>query len=211
MNKSNNLPLNYIAWSLTTLVVILAIAVWGANLQWHFSGLSIYLIFPIFGLIAFSVMWSHYVISFLNRTIYNQDSLKFYYKITGYIVLIAILFHPGLLAYQRFKDGFGLPPRSTLSYVAPNLRWVVLLGTISFLTFLAYELYRLFKDRSWWKYVVYANELAMLAIFYHGLKLGSNLHGGWFQYVWYFYGVILVLILGFYYSERLGITKYLKK
>lgn len=194
-NKSINLAAIITAWGLSTLVTALAVIVWGTGLSWHFSGMSTYQLFPIFGLVAFSVMWSHYMISFLNKAIFKQAELGLYYKVTGYVVLIAILLHPGLLAYQRFRDGFGLPLGSLTSYVQPSLKWVVLLGTVSFFTFLAFELQRWYKDKSWWRYVVYANDAAMLAILYHSLRLGSNLHSGWYRSVWYFYGLTLICVL----------------
>jgi hypothetical protein len=205
-DKATNTNANLTAWGLSTLVAALAVTVWGSNLGWQFAGLSPYALFPLFGLLAFSVMWSHYVIAFLNRVAFKGAELGLYYKVTGYVVLVAILLHPGVLAYQRFKDGFGLPLGSLTGYVQPSLRWVVLLGTVSFFTFLAFELHRWYADKSWWRYVVYANDVAMLAIFYHGLRLGSNLHGGWYQYVWYIYGIGLVAVLLHKYSQV--ITKY---
>ena len=183
------------AWTLSALVAFIAIYVWGNGLAWRFNVVSTYQVFPIFGMVAFSVMWSHYVISFLSRTYFKNVELGLYYKVTGYVVLLAILFHPGLLAYQRFRDGFGLPEGSLTSFVQPNLRWVILLGTVSLLAFLSFELQRWYRGRSWWKYIVSLNDLAMVAIFYHALRLGTYLKGGWFLYVWYFYGTTLIAIL----------------
>jgi hypothetical protein len=117
-----------------------------------------------------------------------------YFRITGWLVLGLICLHPGLLIYQRFRDGHGLPPGSYESYVAPGLGWVTLLGTASLLVFLAFEFHRRYGERRWWRYVQDASDLAMLAIIYHGLRLGSQLHG-WFYYVWWFYAVTLVLVL----------------
>lgn len=193
--KSIHLPTSLIAWSLSAVVALLAIAVWANSLGWNFTGLSNYQLFPIFGLIAFSVMWSHYIVSFLNKAFFRDAELSLYYRVTGYVVLIAILLHPGVLAYQRFRDGYGLPLKSLTGYVQPSLSWVVLLGTVSFFTFLAFELHRWFKDKKWWNYLVIANELAMFAIFYHALRLGSNLQGGWYEVVWYFYGLSFAGVL----------------
>ncbi len=183
------------AWSLSIVVSFIAFYVWASGVNWKFNGLSLYIVFPIFGMLAFSVMWSHYIVSFLGKTYCKEAELGVYYKVTGYVVLLSILMHPGLLAYQRFKDGFGLPEGSLTSFVQPNLRWVVLLGTVSLLAFLAFELQRWYRDRSWWKYIVSLNDIAMIAIFYHALRLGTYLHGGWFVFVWYFYGLTLFLIL----------------
>jgi len=183
------------AWSLSTAVVLLSILVWGQFYDWHLS-FNAYVIFPVLGLSAYGIMWSHYVAG-TARQLLKLDAgvLKSYYRFTGYAVLTLICLHPGLLIYQRFQDGFGLPPRSYETYVAPGLGWVTLLGTASLLVFLAFELHRKFGGRSWWHYVTEAGDVAMLAIFYHGLRIGTQLQSGWFRYVWWFYGITLILVL----------------
>jgi hypothetical protein len=182
-------------WLLTAAVSLLAIYVWGSSLAWNFDGLSIYALFPVLGLLAWSIMWSHYMAMYWRQRLLTEDSLKDYFRLTGYAVLVLLILHPGLLIYQRFRDGFGLPPHSYETYVAPSMAWITLLGTVSLLVFLAYELHRWFSGRSWWKYVVYAGDAAMLAIFYHGLELGSQLHVAWFRWVWWFYGICLVVAI----------------
>jgi len=180
---------------ITAVVIILAVLVWGESVSWHFGGLSIYQIFPLLGLIAYSTMWSQYVAGFLHQTVLKSAKLTDYFRITGYIVLIAVVLHPGLLIYQRFRDGFGLPPHSYESYVAPSMAWLTLLGSASLLVFLAFELRRWFQHRQWWRYVIYAGDIAMLAIFYHGLRLGTQTHIGWYRIVWWFYGLSLIALL----------------
>jgi len=189
-------------WLLSAVVTILAIYVWGSSLAWHLSGLSIYQIFPVLGLMAWSIMWSQYMVSFWQSRAGTKVRLGDYFRYTGYAVLLLIVLHPGLLIYQRFRDGFGLPPHSYETYVAPSMAWITLLGTVSLLVFLAFELRRWFGDRPWWPYVANAGDVAMLAIFYHGLKLGTQLHVEWFRYVWWFYGLCLAAAL---------IQKYLAK
>lgn len=80
--------------------------------------------------------------------------------------------------------------------------WVYV-GTLSWIAFLLYELRSKFNSRSWWKYVQYASDLAMIGIFFHGLNLGQHLGAGWFQVVWYGYGAILIGSLGYTYTKQL--------
>jgi hypothetical protein len=183
-------------WSLGLLVCLLSIFAWADDLQWQLTPLNAYVIFPVLGLTAYGLMWSMYVLGAL-REIFKLDESSFsdYFKTAGWAVLILICLHPGLLIYQRFRDGFGLPPGSYESYVAPGLGWVTLLGTASLLVFLAYEFHRLYGERRWWRYVQTAVDLAMLAIFYHGLRLGTQTGHGWFHMVWWFYGITLVAVL----------------
>jgi len=192
-----------VAWTLSGLVSLLALIVWGSSFGWQFSGFSTYQLFPIFGLLAFSVMWSHYVMGLVHRLFFGKTELAGYFRWTGYFVLLCIVAHPGLLIYQRFRDGFGLPPGSYETYVAPSVAWVTLLGSVCLLIFLAFELHRWFGKRSWWKYVVYAGDLAMLGIFYHSLRLGSQTHGGWYRIVWWVYGVSLIAVLLYNYAGKI--------
>jgi hypothetical protein len=183
------------AWLLGIIVSVLAVLAWG--LDYGFSApFNTYQFFPLLGLLAFSLMWSHYIIGTIGELFkVTGDKLKPYFRWTGYVVLVLLCLHPGLLVYQRFRDGAGLPPGSYESYVSPNLAWITLLGTASLLVFLAFELHRIYGKKPWFRYVQDASDPAMLAIAYHGLKLGSNLQLGWFQTVWWFYALTLLMVL----------------
>lgn len=186
-----------ISFIFTGFVWVLAFIAWGNINQWQFSGLTSYTVFPLLGLTAFSILWSQYVALTFSRFLgITTGALARYFSITGWLFLVAIFLHPGLLVFQLWQDGFGLPPASYLNhYVAPGLGWAALLGSVSFLVFLAFELRRWYSDRMWWRYIAYITDIAALLIFIHGLKLGSTLQQGWFYYVWIFYGVTLFLML----------------
>lgn len=191
------------AWTLSLAVSTVAIIVWGQYYGWRLLPVNPYQLFPLLGLLAYSLMWSHYISGAMrDLTGIDAKALAGYFRITGYAVLVLICSHPGLLIYQRFRDGYGLPPRSYETYVAPGLGWVTLLGTASLLVFLAYEFRRGFGQRRWWHYVKEAGDVAMLAIFYHSLRLGQQLQSGWFRYVWWFYGVTLVVVLARSYNKK---------
>lgn len=197
------------AWSLSAAVAAIAFIAWGQGLEWRFAGLSAYQLFPLLGLLAFSVMWSHYMVSVARQALNaDRSATKQYFKTTSSVVLILILLHPGLLIWQTQKDtGKIFPFAEVIGYAGPAMRWVVLLGTVSLFAFLAFELHRWYSGRRWWKYIAGASDIAMLAIFYHGLRLGSDLQAGWFRYVWFFYGVTLVAALGYIYKKKLGALK----
>jgi hypothetical protein len=189
------IALRIAAWSLSALVSALAIITWGGDNGWLLGHLSTYQLFPVLGLVAFSLMWTHYVVGAIRELAdVPRGALRQFYQYTGYLVLVLICLHPGLLIYQRFRDGYGLPPGSYEHYVAPGLGWITLLGTVSLLVFLSFELRRFFYQRSWWHFIPEVGDFAMLAIVYHGLRLGSQLHG-WYRSVWWFYAVVLMIIL----------------
>ncbi len=191
------------AWSLSVLVAILAFVAWGQGILWQFSGLGSYQLFPLFGLLAFSLMWSHYIASVARQHFkVDKEALRTYFEVTSFAVLCAILVHPGLLAWQLWRDGVGLPPGSELLYVDPKHKIFILFGMTALLIFLAYEFRRVFHDKSWWKYVQYLSDVAMVLIFLHSLKLGSQLQTGWLVPIWYFYGVTLFICLGYIYYQK---------
>src|SRR5947208_1391016 len=141
----NKLSIQTFTWTLSLIVVSLAVFVWGQSLHWKIIGISNYNLFPVFGLVAFSLMWTHYMTIVLKIVFKVKMSVfKSYFLITGYVVFMALLLHPGLLIWQLWRDGLGLPPGSYENrYVAPGLGWVTILGTVSLFTFLTYELRRL--------------------------------------------------------------------
>jgi hypothetical protein len=201
MKQSTRNYITYIPWLLTSLVSIIAIYVWGHSLRWNIHAVTAYRFFPLLGLLGFSIMWSHYIIGFLKRTLWQDRKFSTYFRYTGYAVLLAILLHPGILIYTRFRDGYGLPPGSETSYVAPGMGWIVMLGSISLLAFLAFEFHRWYGQKTWWKYVIAAGDVAMIAIFYHGLRLGTQLQTGWYRGVWLVYGASLILAIGYKYIQ----------
>jgi hypothetical protein len=200
--------LKIFAWTLGTLVCALALIAWGRDYHWKFLPFDSFRTFPLLGLWAFSLMWTHYVIGAL-RDIYKirAEQTREYFRYTGYAVLVLICLHPGLLIYQLFRDGAGLPPGSYEHYVAQGMGWITLLGTASLLVFLSFELHRFFGKKSWWHYVVDASDAAMLAIVYHSLRLGTDLHQKWFRAIWWVYAVTLVAVLIRKYALRFNKNK----
>lgn len=191
-SETTNQNIRLTAWLVSLLSVGLAIAVWwqsfGGNVK-----LSNYTLFPLFGLIAFSLMWGHYVVGALRRYFaVPKQALKSYYKSTSWAVLFFILLHPGLFIYQLWADGNGIPPESYKSYVAATAVWAVFLGTASLIIFLLFELKKFFGKKPWWQLVEFGQLVAMVMIFVHALKLGGELQTDWYKTVFVFYGLSFV-------------------
>jgi hypothetical protein len=150
----------------------------------------------------------HYIVGGLKAgfNLQGEKVNKKYFEVTAAVVLGAILLHPTLLIWQLWRDGLGLPPLSYKQYVAPSLLWAVYLGTICWLAFLSFELRHWFSERSWWKYLQYANDLAIWGIYLHGLKLGADVAAPWLQQVWIFYGVALAAAFVAIYSKKFAKT-----
>lgn len=185
-----------LTWGILALSVFLSFLVWSANLDWDFGSVSIYGFFPLLGILAWMTMWTHYVTGAVR--IRNPKLVKsnYYSQLTGYLVLACLLLHPGLLAYAQNKNGEGLPPASFFAYTGDGLKLAVMFGSISLLIFLSFEVFDRLKDRKaikkYWWLISLSQSLAMILIFVHGLRLGSNLQTNWFTIVWVAYGLLLI-------------------
>jgi hypothetical protein len=212
MPKTNSKQVPAIAWGLSGLAFALAVIAWGDSHDWQLSQMGSYELFSLFGLIAFSLMWSHYVISAVRQHLGGDiRALKHYFEITSAIVLTAILLHPGLLLWQLWRDGSGLPPGSAKIYVGAAAYWAIILAIIAWIAFISYEFRRVFGKKRWWPLVQYASDGAMILIFVHALKLGGALRLGWYQGVWYFYGISFLAALLYGYNKKLQARKVADK
>lgn len=183
MNKRHVL---LFAWILTIVVAILAVIAWAQSLVVPIDKLTIYDVFTVFGIVAFSIMWAHYMVSAAARYYEIQKPvLARYYSWSALVVLGALLLHPVLLMWQLWRDGVGLP----IDYVAPDMRLFLILGQIAFFLFIAYEFHRKYENRNWWHYVERASDLAMILVLIHGYQLGKDLLPDWFMALWLVYGV----------------------
>lgn len=189
MSKEKIIPF---AWGLSALALVLSVVAWLQSLLVPLREVTTYDIFPLFGILAFSLMWTHYIIAALSKYArFDKSRLKTHFTVTSLIVLFSLLLHPGLLMWQLWRDGLGLP----VDYVAPDLRLFVIIGQIAWLMFIAYEFYRLYADRPWWHYVERASDIAMILVFIHGYALGKDLFPAWFTVVWITYGVTFLIAI----------------
>lgn len=183
---------------LTTVVCGLSIAAWLSTRSGFI--LSALGIFPVLGLLAFSIMWSQYMMEAIKNYLDLQSpTIRLFFAYSSRIVLLLILLHPAILIATLYQNGAGLPPGSYREYVAPGMTWLVTLGMLGLLAFIAFEFRKFFESKGLWGYVAALNDLAIVAIFYHGLRLGSDVQTGWFQPVWYMYGMTLLLALAYKY------------
>lgn len=198
----------FFAWGLTVAVCVLAWVAWAGLFGGNFNTLTTYKLFPLFGLLAFSLMWTHYIVGALRRIVgVDRASLQDFFDITGWAAFVFIVLHPVTLIIQLWRDGLGLPPESYLAYVGSSLKWAVALGTFGFIMFLAFETKRWFGRKGWWPIIEYGNVVAMFAIILHALALGSNLQSGWYKTVWVGYAVTLFASICYMYYRAVKKAK----
>ena len=199
----NQKMLNYLTWGSVIGSLALVTYVWGDTAGWKIGSLSTYQWFPLFGLIAWVVMAEHYYLGTIRITKPELKKPRGFKPVTGWLVLGSLLLHPGLLAYEQSRNDQGLPPESFVNYVGDGLRLAVMLGTISLIIFLSFEVFDRIKRgrvlKKYWWVISMSQSLAMILIWVHGMRLGTHITG-WFETVWIIYG--LALIPCFYISHR---------
>ena len=186
-----------IEWLLGLVVIVSSLAVWLVEREPDFASLTIYEIFPPLGLLAFGLMWTHFVMGALRRYAgVEKGGGGMYMALSMGVVLSLIILHPLLLWIGLYSDGYGLPPGSHIAAYQSQLLYVGL-GTIGLVIFLSYELKRFFGEKGWWKYIEWIQIVGMVAIFVHAIGLGSELRLDWFMAVWVLYGITLAVAVGY--------------
>jgi hypothetical protein len=168
-------------------------------IAWSSAGGTIsspYSVFPLLGVWAWTLMWTHYMYGTLSLVSGKFKRSKVYKSTSAYLVLAFILLHPGLLIYRLYEDTGMRPPESYISYVGEQNQLFIFFGTISLVTFLSYEIFKRIRAvaivKRMWFWISISQAIAMILIFIHGLKLGSHLYGGWFQAYWVLLGCLLI-------------------
>ncbi len=191
------------------LVLGLCVGAWLDYKNWSLSGLRPTSFLSLAGLVAFGTMLSHYLTGFMFDVTKTKDrDLGAYHKITARLVLFCLVAHPVLVVANLRSLGFGLPPQSYSAYYGDKLTPFIMLGTISWLSFIAFEFKKWLSQKGFWRYVLYANDIAMVAIVVHGFKLGSTLKLEWFRYVWFIFALVLAICLIYKYFVKIRISRF---
>jgi hypothetical protein len=186
---------NKIAWGLFGLSVTITTFAWASAVDFRISDLNAFGWFPLFGLIAWTTMATHYFSGAIRIKNPKVEKPRLYKKITGYTVLAGILLHPGILAVELFKNGAGLPPTSFLDF-RPALAPSIMMGSVALMVFLSFEIFERLQNKpiisKYWYLISLSQTYAMILIFLHGLSLGNSLGETWFRFVWLIYGIALI-------------------
>ena len=183
----------YLFW----LIVLLPVYFWGDSFAWDLSRLNLYLLFPLLGMLAFSIMWTQVVVGTFKEKFGNVN--KFFSR-TGVAVFLLFFFHPVLAIVAQFKSVGLLPLQSLFDLVGPVQKKFLILGMIAFTIFILYEVVlrvaALKRIRKLNKFFEIASEFGVILVFIHSINLGSHLQEGFLKYVWWFYGITAILMIG---------------
>ena len=157
-------------WVLGIGVMFAGFLAWFQNMGNTFDIVSLYQVFPILGIWAWSLMWTHFAIWEIRRLKPSLPGNRLYSKVSGTLVFWLLLLHPGILAVEQFRQGKGLPPFSYFAYAGEASVWLILLGIVGLTGFLFYEVAIRFQNnvkvkRFWWL-VNITQTVAMASIFF---------------------------------------------
>ena len=187
-------------WVLLVVVTISCFVFWGMYRDWSFEGITALQLFPVLGMYAWSIMWTHYAVGSIRILNSEVTKNKIYSKVSGYIVLGLILLHPGLLIWNQWSKSGIKPPESIYGYVDDSLKVFVFIGTLSLLIFLSFEVFRRMISRpivkKYWNWVSLSQMLAMTLIFIHGMTLGGILDDRYAELYWVVLGALLIPCFG---------------
>jgi len=185
------------------LIVFLPVYFWGDSFAWDLSRLNLYLLFPLLGMLAFSIMWTQVVVGTFKEKFENVN--KFFSR-TGVAVFLLFFFHPVLAAVAQFKSVGLLPLQSFFDLVGPAQKKFLIIGMIAFTIFVLYEIVlrvaALRKVQKLNKFFEIFSEFGIILVFIHSINLGSHLQAGFLKYVWWFYGVSAILMIGWKYFGK---------
>lgn len=140
---------------LVVLLVALSVGAW-VQARGLLAGaeLTIYALFPLLGLLAFVLMWTHFVNPALRRLagVTKGGTPDWYWHVSTGLVLFLLIAHPLLLNIGLVNDGLGLPPDSYRQAYGAKAGYLFM-GSLALVVFLVFELHRWFAGARWWRFV----------------------------------------------------------
>ena len=197
--QNSNQQHKVFAWVLFAFVIIAPFTAWLSMNNWSLDAVSIVTVFPLLGIWAWSIMWTHYIVGGI-RLLRDDQKYVQYNILTGYIVLALLLLHPTLLAWQQWQTIQVLPPMSFYDYVASSMKVFILFGSIALALFIGYDIAVRLKNTSFirknWHWVSTVQVVAMAFIFVHALAIGGLTDTSIFELYWVVLGAALLPFAG---------------
>jgi hypothetical protein len=181
------------------LAVIVPIWVHIRNVAWGESSL-IAALFPIFGLLAFTLLWLHSISGVFEEWLRERFNFDAFVHYTALTILISMLLHPLLLLMILDFNIAGIWAGGT------GIR----LGIIGLFLLLTYDIGKALKKYHFfsrnWNAILIVSNIGFILTFFHSLKIGSDLQSGFMRGLWIFYGVTAILAIIYTY----GIKRFIK-
>ena len=158
-------------------------------LHWAFDTSLLPNLFPIFGLIAASLLWLHSISGVFEPWLRKHINFDRFIHITASIILWCMILHPLLLLISlnfNFNELF-------LGYTLLYLR----IGIVAWLLLIIYDITKPLKKYQFfaknWNNILIISNIGFLLTFIHALYLGSDLQFEPLRAIWIFYGITATL------------------
>jgi len=185
------------------IVMLIPVYFWLSLISWNLSSVNLYYLFPLLGMLAFSLMWIQTVVGTFDNKFGQIFSLERFYSITGLSVLILFVSHPLLASFAQWRSGSGLLLQSLFNLVESDNKIFLILGMTAFTIFILYEFVpRLSKFdiiRKIAPVFQWLSYLGVILVWIHSINLGTHLQTGALKYIWMFYGISAIAM--FLYSQ----------
>ncbi len=193
-NSRKNIVIQYIITIFASLAVIYPLFVYLKTAEWALDSTFILTLFPIFGLIAFSILWLHSLSGVFETWLRKYINFDRYVHITASIVLICIISHP-LLYIIAAKFSI-----STIFYGQALYIW---LGIIGWLLLITYDIGKSLKNRNFfarnWTNILFLSNIGFIIIFFHSIYIGDDLQVNPLRMIWIFYGITAIISIAYTY------------
>jgi hypothetical protein len=180
------------------LAVALPILVHIRNVAWENFSL-IPAIFPIFGLLAFTLLWLHSISGVFEEKLREMFDFDAFVRWTALTILVSILLHPLLLLIMAQFN--------VLAIFAPGEhQFALLLGLFGLILLLTYDIGKMLKKHEFfsknWTAILIISNIGFILTFFHSLMLGSDLQTQPMRGLWIFYGVTAILAITYTYAIK---------
>lgn len=161
---------------------VTAIAAWAEPFQGRLWPMSPYAASPLFDMLAFCFLVT-YVLTLCLQPWLGAHGRQLV-RILACITLVMLLLHPGLLFWQLWRDGFGLPPMSYLHFYTEDQLVGVVFGAAGYLLTALALVYGLRRTAVASRAVTVLLCIGAAGMFWYSLLNNVFVQESWFAGLW---------------------------
>jgi hypothetical protein len=174
----------------------------GSATEWAMDSSFLVNLFPLFGLLAFSLLWLHAISGVFEPWLRKNFNFDSFVDATARLILVSIILHPLLfLIVLKF-------------HVADLWRTgiYIRLAIIGWLLLIIYDIAKPLKKKydffvRHWNTILLISTFGFLLTFFHSIGIGDDVQQGPLHIVWLFYGVTAIIATTYTY----GIKRFLRE
>lgn len=158
-----------------------------SNISWSFNPISIFNLSPLFGLLAFTLLWLHAVSGVFESWLRKYINFDRYVQITSGIIFISLILHPLFLL---------IPANFNFSQIFTYGKIYIWLAIIGWFLLITYDIGKILRKYNFfsknWNKILLVSTIGFLLIFFHSLGIGDDLQTGPLRIIWIFYGITAI-------------------